>query len=480
MRYQDNKVTEIQIAYIGGGSRGWAWTFMTDLALEDQISGTIRLYDIDHEAAKTNEIIGNRLMSREEVKGDWKFVTCSSLEEALTGCDFVVISILPGTFDEMESDVHLPERLGIYQSVGDTAGPGGMIRALRTIPMFVEIAEAIKKHSPNAWVINYTNPMSLCVKTLYHVFPEIKAFGCCHEVFGTQKVLKGICEEICGEKEIDWHDIHVNVLGINHFTWFSSASYKGIDLFPVYQEYIDRHFDKGYKVEGENWLNASFRCLHRVKMDLFQRYGLIAAAGDRHLAEFMPGNEYLDSPETVESWDFGLTTVQWRKNDLKERLDRSRRLAAGEEEVKLEPTGEEGILLIKALCGLTRVVSNVNIPNTARQITNLPADALVETNAVFEKDHIHPIVAGEVPEAVRQLLMPHLENHQLILEAALKPDKEKVVKAFLNDPLVKGRKCSEEEVRNLVDDMIHNTVKYLPEGWKIMPTPSANGAGASR
>lgn len=103
----------------------------------------------------------------------------------MTGADFVVISILPGIFDEMEFDVHLPERLGIWQSVGDTAGPGGMIRALRSIPMFVEIAEAIKAYSPDAWVINYTNPMSLLVKTLYTVFPEIKAFGCCHEVFGT-------------------------------------------------------------------------------------------------------------------------------------------------------------------------------------------------------------------------------------------------------------------------------------------------------
>ena len=95
-------------------------------------------------------------------------------------------------------------------------------------------------------------------------------------------------------------------------------------------------------------MNSSFKCANRVKMDLFKRYGLIAAAGDRHLAEFMPGNEYLNDPETVASWKFGLTTVQWRKNDLKERLDRSRRLASGQEEVKLEPTGEEGILLIKS------------------------------------------------------------------------------------------------------------------------------------
>ncbi len=465
MKYSKGKVSDIQVAYIGGGSRGWAWTFMTDLALEDEISGTIRLYDIDRKAAQTNEVIGNHLMNRPEAKGDWKFEVKDSLKEVLTGCDFAVISILPGTFDEMASDVHLPERLGIYQSVGDTAGPGGIIRGLRTIPMFVEIAEAIKKYAPDCWVINYTNPMSLCVKTLYHVFPEIKAFGCCHEVFGTQKVLRGIYEEETGDKIADWHDIHVNVVGINHFTWFTEASYKGVDLFPVYKNYIDHHFEEGYQLEGENWMNSSFKCANRVKMDLFCRYGLIAAAGDRHLAEFMPGNEYLNDPETVASWKFGLTTVDWRKEDLKKRLERSHRLAAGEEEIDLTPTGEEGILLIKALCGLGRVVSNVNIPNTAGQIPNLSENALVETNALFDRDSIHPVAAGKVPENVKALLMPHIENHERTLKAALTCDEELVVQAFLHDPVVKGKQPQEAQVRSLVHDMIENTRKYLPDGW---------------
>uniref|UniRef100_UPI000B2E0381 family 4 glycosyl hydrolase n=1 Tax=Clostridium sp. NkU-1 TaxID=1095009 RepID=UPI000B2E0381 len=317
MKYADNKVSDINIAYIGGGSRGWAWTFMTDLSMDDSLSGTIRLYDIDESAAKNNETIGNKLTNRKDTTGKWNYVTAASLKEALTGCDFAVISILPGTFDEMDSDVHLPERLGIYQSVGDTAGPGGMVRALRTIPMFVTIAEAVKEYSPNAWIINYTNPMSLCVKTLYHVFPQIKAFGCCHEVFGTQKVLKGICEETFGFENIDRRDINVNVLGINHFTWFDQASYKGIDLFPVYRDYIDAHYEEGYNEPDKNWANNSFECAHRVKFDLFRRYGLIAAAGDRHLAEFMPGSNYLRDPETVKSWKFGLTAVAWRKEDLK-------------------------------------------------------------------------------------------------------------------------------------------------------------------
>lgn len=177
MTYKDNAVKDLRIAYIGGGSRGWAWTFMRDLALEPALGGTIVLYDIDKEAAKANEIIGNGISEREEAVGKWKYIVADTLKEALTGSDFVVISILPGTFDEMESDVHEPEKYGIYQSVGDTAGPGGMVRALRTIPMFVTIAEAIRDYAPQAWVINYTNPMSLCVKTLYHVFPQIKAFG---------------------------------------------------------------------------------------------------------------------------------------------------------------------------------------------------------------------------------------------------------------------------------------------------------------
>lgn len=478
MRYCNGHVEDVQIAYIGGGSRGWAWTFMTDLALEPALSGTIRLYDIDADAAKANEIIGNSTTRRPDASGKWLYCVKESLRDALAGADFVVISILPGTFDEMETDVHMPERLGIYQSVGDTAGPGGMIRALRTLPAFLGFAHAIKAYCPKAWVINYTNPMTLCVKALYQAFPQIKAFGCCHEVFGTQKVLAGIAEKELGIHGIDRRDIHVNVLGINHFTWFDYAAYGGIDLFPLYRRYIDAHFEEGFQEEDTNWVSSTFGCYHRVKMDLFRRYGLIAAAGDRHLAEFMPGEEYLKDPGTTASWKFNLTPVAWRKKDLQERLARSERLVHGEETLPLKSTGEEGILLIKALCGLERVISNVNIPNTGLQISNLPSDAVVETNAVFERDAIRPILAGNLPEAVRALILPHIANHERIMQAVLdgeiiqsdapsvdavpKLDKNSlnlslIAEAFLEDPLVKGR-ASREEIDSLVKDMVNATL----------------------
>lgn len=460
MKYEKDRVSDITIAYIGGGSRGWAWTFMTDLALEESLSGTIKLFDINKEAAKVNEQIGNHVSERKETVGKWKYRAADTLSEALYGADFVVISILPKTFDEMEVDVHLPERLGIYQSVGDTAGPGGMIRALRTIPMFAEFAKEIKQTCPNAWVINYTNPMSLCVKTLYHVFPEIKAFGCCHEVFGTQKILADIVAKEFDLPPVSREEIHVNVLGINHFTWFDYASYRGIDLFPVYRRFVEKNFETGYEERDTNWANKCFACAHRVKMDLFLRYGLIAAAGDRHLAEFMPGEMYLKDPGTVAAWKFALTPVSWRKKDLQEKLLRAQRLVKGEEEIPLVSTGEEGIRLMKAICGLSECISNVNIPNRGRQISNLPETAVVETNAVFDRDSIRPVFAGALPENVRSLILPHVENHERVLSVALSgnQDTETMTEAFLNDPQIKGR-AAKGDVSRLVIDMMQQTLR---------------------
>lgn len=462
MKYAGNKVEDVNIAYIGGGSRGWAWGLMSDLAVEEQITGSVKLYDIDFEAAKNNEIIGNSISKNKDVKSIWSYKAVKTLEEALTGADFIVISIMPGTFKEMESDVHAPEKYGIYQSVGDTVGPGGLVRALRTIPMYVEIAEAIKKYSPEAWVINYTNPMTLCVRTLYEVFPQVKAFGCCHEVFGTQKLLSDMLKVMKGIEGIHRRDIKVNVLGINHFTWLDKATYEGMDLFPLYKEFVDRNYEEGYEGgEKGHWMNSFFASANRVKFDLFKRYGIIAAAGDRHLAEFCPP-WYLKNPETVREWKFGLTPVSWRINSLEGRLERSRRLVSGEEQFELKETGEEGILQIKALLGLGDFITNVNIPNMG-QIGGIPYGAVVETNAVFAKNSIRPVLAGELPADVHNLVIRHVINQETTLKAALTKDKELAFRAFANDPLITA---SINDARSLFEEMLRNTKEYLP-GWNI-------------
>ena len=459
MGYENSKAKNLKIAYIGGGSRGWAWGFMGDLAQAPDIAGTVALYDIDKEAAKNNETIGNSIGVNYPENNNFKYKAVDSLKEALTGADFVVISILPGTFDEMESDVHAPEEYGIYQSVGDTSGPGGIIRALRTIPMFEVIANAIKDYSPNAWVINYTNPMTVCIRTLYRVFPEIKAFGCCHEVFGTQKFLA----KILGEKgygEIERDEIKVNVVGVNHFTWITEAKYQDMDLFPIYREYC---LDSNKKVvdADDGWLNKFFYTQERVKMDLFIRYGVIAAAGDRHLAEFCPGKWYLigDNEKCVKTWGFGLTPVSWRKKDLEERLAKSRRLVSGEEKYELHTTGEDGVKQIRALLGLEDLVTNVNVPNVG-QIPNLPLGAVVETNALFTCDSVKPVMAGEVPKNVNTLVAPIVTLQEIVVEAGLTRDLDLAFQAFSRDPLMTA---SRTDAKVLFDKMVANTSKYLQD-----------------
>ena len=463
MYIENKQAKDVQVAYIGGGSRGWAWGFMTDIALDKDVEGCVRLYDIDRDAAEKNRIIGEKISGHPKAVSHWRYTVADTLPNALTGADFVIISILPATFDEMESDVHAPEALGVYQSVGDTVGPGGFMRAMRTIPMFVEIAQAIRDYAPNAWVINYTNPMSLCVAALYHAFPGIKAFGCCHEVFGTQKLLSAVLEDMKGIAGVPRQDIHVTVQGINHFTWFSKASYQDTDLFPVYRAFCEKYHATGFlKGKDDNWMNNMFDCSHRVKMDLFLKYGKIAAAGDRHLAEFMPP-WYLKDPDTARSWGFTLTPVSWRKQDLKDRLARRERLLTGQEEPPFAESGEEGHLMLKALLGLGDMVTNVNIPNRG-QIPNLPLGAIVEANALFRRDEISPVYAGPMDGNILALTVRHVINQQNALRAACACDRGLALAAFLNDPLMSRVDWADGE--KLFDRMIRAQIAWLPEGWR--------------
>ena len=462
MYYENKCAKDVKIAYIGGGSRGWAWTLMKDLAMAEDVSGSVYLYDIDFEAAKNNETIGNRIEM-----GDWKYKAVPTIGEALTGANFVIVSILPGTFDEMESDVHAPEKYGVYQPVGDTTGPGGFIRSLRTVPMMQEIARAVREFCPKAWVINYTNPMAICVHALYKEFPEIKAFGCCHEVFGTQKLLAQAFNDYKGEDEISLEHgeddytkkVTVNVVGVNHFTWLTSARYLNHDLFPIYTDFAKKYHATGYvKDMPENWMNNAFKSSARLRLDLFLKYGYIAAAGDRHLAEFMDKEDYLYDPEHVRQWSFGLTSVAWRKNDLKERLAKSERLLSGEEKFVIKASGEEGVRQIRAILGLGNLVTNVNLPNYG-QIPNLPLGTVVETNASFRNDSVQPVMAGAIPEAIYPLIKRIVEENNETVEAAFGRDLEKCYDVFAKGHLLKS--LTEEEKRELFATMIENTKEYL-------------------
>jgi len=230
---------ELKIAYIGGGSREWARKLMFDLALCPELTGQVALYDIDMDSARLNEQLGNWLQGQPGVVSRWCYAVVPTLEEALRGADFVVASIQPGTLEIMAQEIAIAERYGMFFPVGDTAGAPGLVRGLRSATIYAGFAHAIAALCPNAWVINYTNPMTICARTLTRVEPQLKVLGCCHEVFGTQHALASLVSQYLGVSPTPSRDeIKVNVLGINHLTWMDRAYYREVDLLELVRKHI--------------------------------------------------------------------------------------------------------------------------------------------------------------------------------------------------------------------------------------------------
>ena len=454
---------KIKIAYLGGGSKAWARVFMTDLALADGLCGEIALYDIDVSAAELNQRIGAVINRSPETVSKWDYRVYTEIGEALDGADFVACSILPGTFDEMESDVHLPEEYGIYQSVGDTVGPGGILRAMRTVPIYEGFAREIKAHCPQAWVINLTNPMTACTKTLYDVFPEIKAFGCCHEVFHAQEFLCCVAHEVLGVPRPGRREMVIDACGVNHFTWITEANYDGRDMLAVLPEFIEKFYEKGYcehlGVEPDDFREDPFRYGNKVKMDLFRRFGVLAAAGDRHLVEFMDRSWYLKNKADAESWLYHLTTVGYRKQDRINKINQSHRIADGEEEIKVVKSDEEVVELMKALLGLIPpIISNANTLNVG-QMAGMPAGSVVETNCVFSRNSVKPIVAKPLPGDVNALVLRNAQNIENAYNGIKNRDFRQIFEAFVNQPLCSGLALS--DARELFVRMVKATDNYL-------------------
>ena len=444
----------IKISYIGGGSKAWARKFMQDLALAPDLSGEVSLYDIDMEAAERNRIIGEKIQEMPEALSRFRYTVAKTLEESLKGADFVIMSILPGTFREMQSDVHAPEEYGILQSVGDTVGPGGVLRALRTVPTYEKFAEAIRDNCPKAWVFNLTNPMSICVKTLYRVFPEIRAFGCCHEVFHTQEFLCCVLKEMTGNTA-HRREIYTDASGVNHFTWITEARWRDVDLLALMPEFMDRYFESGYYEYGpaDTWERDTFAYGNRVKMDLLKRYGALAAAGDRHLVEFMDRNWYLKDRETIRNWHFSLTTVDSRIENQQKLIQESIDMAEGRKAIVVEPSGEELVRMLRGILGLEVVVTNVNLPNRG-QMPGLPFGSIVETNCVFTNGFVDPIVSKPLPAGALALVRRNSDNIDLLDAGLAARDREMVFNSFLNQPLCDG--LAVEDARELFGKMCDN------------------------
>lgn len=449
----------LTIAYIGGGSRGWAHKLMGDLAFCDRLTGQVRLYDIDRPMAMLNARWGRRVNDSPQARSQWKYTVVKTLGEALKGADLVVASIQPGPIEMMGADLEIPLKYGISHTVGDTVGPAGLVRSLRAVGEYATIARAVERYCPDAWVINYSNPMSVLTRTLYRVFPDIKAFGCCHEVFGTQKMLAKIVEEHYGVLPAR-QDIRMNVMGVNHFVWSDRADYDGIDLLKLF----DRHWRRRGMVRKYTDAEAAelgyFDATRQVTCDLFRRYGILPTGGDRHLAEFVPF--YLKDEKTMHSWGLRATPYSFRVGRYRQAPKEFRKRLADKTPFKLTKSDEEAVRQIMALLGMGDLHTNVNLPNVG-QIEGLPRGAVVETNAYFSADSVRPEISGRLPAGVETLVARAACNQEMIVQAALTRDKTMAFQAVLNDPLMS---LPTDRAWKMFRQMLRATAALLP-GWKI-------------
>jgi alpha-galactosidase/6-phospho-beta-glucosidase family protein len=423
----------LKIAYIGGGSRGWAHNLMNDLALCPDLSGEVDLFDIDLESARLNEKFGNWLQTQGGVLSRWNYLAVETLPEALKGADFVFISIQPGPLEMMAHEIGVAEKYGMFFPVGDTTGVPGLMRSLRSAIIYEGFAHAIADRCPEAWVINYSNPMSVCTRTLTQVEPGLKVFGCCHEVFGTQHLLASLVQEALGLEETPKRDdIRVNVKGINHFTWIDRADFQGHDLLAIACQHMQkpgvlRTYTRDEVEKNGDW----FQDHHQIKFELFKRFGILAAAGDRHLSEFVPG--FTHSPEELFRWGIIRTPVTWRIERWKTAPKIIKDYLEGRSSWEPKDSGEEAIRQIRALVGLEDFITNINTQNSG-QISNLPLNAVVETDALFSRNRVTPLTAGPLPAGVLGLVSRHIANQEMIIEAALRRDQDLAFQAVFNDP----------------------------------------------
>ena len=451
---------ELKIAYIGGGSRAWARKLMFDLALAPELTGQVALYDIDTESARLNERFGNWLQEQTGVVSRWRYETVAALDDALRGADFVVLSIQPGTLEVMGEEIAIAEKHGMFFPVGDTTGAPGLVRGLRSAILYADFARALAAICPNAWIINYTNPMTICTRTLTRVEPGLKVFGCCHEVFGTQHMLATLVEKYLGQSPAR-QEIRVNVFGVNHFTWIDRAFYRDVDLLDLVRRHMaEPGVVRAYtRAEVESW-NDWYRSVHQVKFELFKRYGILAAAGDRHLVEFVPG--FTRSPDELFRWGIIRTPVSSRIEHWRTAPQNTLDVMEGRTPLDLDASGEEGVAQIKALLGLGDLVTNVNVENVG-QVGNLPYHAVVETNARFSRDQVQPIAAGALPPGVHSLVARHVANQEMIVDAALTCDKDLAFQAVLNEPT---NRIPPDESWEMFNEMLQASREFLP-GWKL-------------
>jgi len=418
----------VNITIIGGGSYNWTPKLLSDLALTRGLRGQLTLMDINPQALDLMVALGQKTMQK--LGGGFTVRGTTDRRAALDGADYVVLTINTGGYEASRQDIEIPERYGVVQTVGDTVGPGGIVRGLRNVPVVVGIAQDMERLCPEAWLLNYSNPM--CVLTsAVHWATDIKAVGLCHELLGLEMKLMYVWGPAIGVTIPDRQSLKLTVGGINHFSWVTSAHVGGLDLFPGLLEYARSYQLPTIPYEEFDPIGD----LYAVKFGLFETTGCLGVAGDRHIVEFWPG---FISPESDYGWRYGVkrTTPDDFERWYREAGAEAQAMVEGREEIYAEPSGEIVWEIVDSIEHDRGRQFFVNLPNRG-QIANLRQDAVVETYAVADARGLTPVAFGNLPESVAPLTRLHIDIQEMVVEAALTGDRDLARRAFMLDPMIR-------------------------------------------
>lgn len=410
-----------------------------DILKEDTIKkGHIALVDLDEKLLRETEEAVKELVA---FSGQEFEVTAHiDYKEALPGTDYLFNTIATGGYERWKSDIEVSTKHGVLQSVGDTIGPGGIIRALRTIPVILDVAKTMEEICPDAWIINYANPEGAICLALQK-YTKIKNFGLCH---GTPDMAKQLAEEVF---KVPIERFTYRAAGINHLTWFTDMKIDGKDVYPkLHDKLKESGFDKKEPISKQ----------------LYDIYGLYPAPGDRHVGEFFP---YYMKEEVLMEQDY-----EWKNNDFKVvdgwreearvLFDEVRTKKEGYEEF-LKGSGETATYFIRSLATGDISDEMVNVINNG-YIDNVSSGIIVELPTYIDEFGLHPQKIGKLPDAIAAQCDRLGREYLLMVEAAATCNYELARQAMFLDPLVSN--CKYPEL--LLKDLIRANLDLLPEAWE--------------
>jgi alpha-galactosidase len=425
-----------RIAFVGAGSVEFTRNLLGDLLTFPELAdATIALHDIDAERLATAEAMAR--WTNQQLGARGTFEAHLDRRAALAGCDFVVNMIQVGGHAATRIDFEVPKRHGLRQTIGDTLGIGGIFRSLRTIPVMLDIARDMDELCPDAWLLNYTNPMAMLCWATYAGSPIQRVVGLCHSVQWTTRGLADIVG--VPHEEVDYLGA-----GVNHQAWILRFRRDGEDLYPLLDAAIER--------------DAELR--RRVRVEIYRRFGYFPTESSEHSSEYLPW--FLRDDAMVDEFRVPVDEyVRRSEENLRLYADERERLASGGG-FEIERSLEYASLIVHSVVtGEPRVIYG-NVANEGL-IENLPRGACVEVPCLVDGNGVQPTAIGALPPQLAGLNRTFLNVCELTVRAVLEGRRDHVEHAALLDPNTAAT-LSPEQIVALVDDMIAAHGDAIPEG----------------